>query len=693
MAMKVKGITIELSADTSGLEEALKGINKSLSQTQKDLKDVDKALKLDPTNVELIEQKQRLLAKATEEATNKLKALKEAQDNLKDRSSDDGQRQYDALTREISGTEQKLKGLNEEQQKFAQQASEAQFQSSGFGAALDKVSNGANQVARNTAAMSAAAATALGGLVAMTVQASNFADEMLTASQQTGLSTDAVQKLSYAAERIDVPFETVSSSIQRMKGHLDDTSGVWDKLGVQVKDQAGAYRDIEDIFYDTVKALGEIENETERDTLAMDVFGRSADELAGILDDGGQKLRDLGAEAESIGNIIPQEDLESLGDFNDKIEKIKSDLAGLAAQAAVPIADALMPGLEALVNVITSFANVISHVNPKIIQFGVVLLGIVAAVSPVAKMISAVTSGFSALVRIVPAVITGIQAISSAFMSFAANPYALIIVGICAALALLAVGIYEVVKNWDAIKGAASDAVNSMSSGISNAIGAVSSLASSMKQVYSSGFDRAKDVVTGFISKVAEMTGLNRVIEGVGSAFGSMTQAISEAIDNALSLFRNLIDGARSAGSNVIDAFVSGVKSVIANVKEAFEQLGEAISSVWDAIKGNAKQAGTQTATAYAQGVQQGPRARMQQPIYGNGSGNGSSSSLPNGYSSFGDGQLLSAVNTLNNNIVAMGSSPTNVNVTLSGSAKNIFDTVRVQNTKLQTATGYHALA
>ena len=231
-----------------------------------------------------------------------------------------------------------------------------------------------------------------------------------------------------------------------------------------------------------------------------------------------------------------------------------------------------------------------------------------------------------------------------------------------------------------------------MSNGISNAIGAVSSLASSMKQVYSSGFDRAKDVVTSFISKVAEMTGLNRAIEGVGSAFGSMTQAISSAIDNALSLFRNLIDGARSAGSNVIDAFVSGVKSVIANVKEAFEQLGEAISSVWDAIKGNAKQAGTQTATAYAQGVQQGPRARMQAPVYSNGnsgSGGGNLSSL----SSFGDGQLLSAVNTLNNNIMAMGSSPTNVNVTLSGSAKNIFDTVRVQNTKLQTATGYHALA
>lgn len=693
MAMKVKGITIELSADTSGLEQALKGINKSLSQTQKDLRDVDKALKLDPANVELIEQKQRLLAKATEEATNKLKALKEAQDNLKDRSSDDGQRQYDALTREISGTEQKLKGLNEEQAKFAQEQAQAQQQASGFGSALSKVATGADKVAQNTAAMSAAAATALGGLVAMTVQASNFADNMLTASQQTGLSTDALQQMNYAAQRIDVPMETIISSVQKMKGHLDDSSGVWEKLGVQVRDQAGNYRDIEDIFYDTVKALGEIENGTERDTLAMDVFGRSADELAGILDDGGQKLRALGQEASSIGGIIPEGELQTLGDFNDRLEEMKSKLQVIAVQAAVPIAEALMPGLEALANVVTTVAQALSSANPLIIQIGVVLLGLLAAVSPVAKGIANLCNAFLGLVEIAPYVKAGIAMIQGALTSFLSNPYALMIMGIVAAIALLAVGIYEVVQHWDEIKAATNDAVNSMSSGISNAIGAVSSLASSMKQVYSSGFDRAKDVVTAFISKIAEMTGLNRAIESVGSAFGSMTQAISAAIDNALSLFRNLIDGARSAGSNVIDAFVSGVKSVIANVKEAFEQLGEAISSVWDAIKGNAKQAGTQTATAYAQGVQQGPRARMQQPVYGNGSGNGSRSSLPNGYSSFGDGQLLSAVNTLNNNIVAMGSSPTNVNVTLSGSAKNIFDTVRVQNTKLQTATGYHALA
>ena len=691
MAMKVKGITIELTADTTGLEKALKGINKSLSETQKDLKDVDKALKLDPKNLELIEQKQRLLSKATEETTKKLEALKKAQENIADRNSESGQRQYDALTREISGAEQKLKGLNTEQQKFAQEAATAQFQSSGFGAALTAVSEGADQVAKKTAAMSAAAATALGGLVAMTVQASSFADEMLTASQQTGLSTDALQQMNYAAERIDVPMETIIGAIRKMKGHLDDSSGIWDKLGVQVKDQEGNYRNIEDIFYDTVKALGEIEDGTERDTAAMDVFGRSADELAGLIDDGGEALRQLGAEAESIGGIIPEDELESLGDFNDKLEEIKSKLAVLAAQAAVPIADALMPGLEALVGVITSVAKALSNVNPKIIQFGVVLLGIIAVVSPVAKMISLVTSGFAALVRIVPVVISGIQAISTAFTAFASNPYALMIMAICAALALLAVAIYEVVENWDSISAAADDAIGSMQDGLNRATSAASGLASSIGQKIRGGFDKAKDVVNDFINKIGEMTGLSRVIDGIGNAFGKVAEAIGNAVNDALGLFDDLINGARAAGSNVINSFVSGVKSVIANVKQAFEELGQAISSVWDAIKGNAKQAGTATASAYAQGVQSGPRATIQNPVYiggngGSGSGNGSLSSIRSG-------ELLSAVNTLNNNILAMGSAPTNVNVTLSGSAKNIFDSVRVQNTKLVNATGYHALA
>ena len=82
MSTKIKGITIELTADTTGIEKALKDVNKELASTQKQLTSVDKSLKLDPGNLELIEQKQRLLAKATEETAQKLQALKDAQEAI-----------------------------------------------------------------------------------------------------------------------------------------------------------------------------------------------------------------------------------------------------------------------------------------------------------------------------------------------------------------------------------------------------------------------------------------------------------------------------------------------------------------------------------------------------------------------------------------------------------------------------------
>ena len=79
---KVRGITIELGADTSGISKALKGVNSEIGSTQKQLKDVDRLLKLDPTNTELLEQKQRLLGDRVQETSKKLDTLKEAQEEV-----------------------------------------------------------------------------------------------------------------------------------------------------------------------------------------------------------------------------------------------------------------------------------------------------------------------------------------------------------------------------------------------------------------------------------------------------------------------------------------------------------------------------------------------------------------------------------------------------------------------------------
>lgn len=113
---RIKGITIEIGGDTTGLDKALKGVNSTIRNTQSQLKDVNKLLKLDPTNTNLVTQKQKLLKEAINETKTKLDALKEAQVQAKQQLEEGklGQDKYDALQREIIETEEELKRLQQE---------------------------------------------------------------------------------------------------------------------------------------------------------------------------------------------------------------------------------------------------------------------------------------------------------------------------------------------------------------------------------------------------------------------------------------------------------------------------------------------------------------------------------------------------------------------------------------------------
>jgi len=116
VASRIKGITVEIGGDTTGLDKALKNVNSTIKSTQTSLKDVNKLLKLDPTNTELLNQKQKLLKESIGATKEKLDSLKTAQEQAKKQleEGDLGQDKYDALQREIVETEQELKRLQEE---------------------------------------------------------------------------------------------------------------------------------------------------------------------------------------------------------------------------------------------------------------------------------------------------------------------------------------------------------------------------------------------------------------------------------------------------------------------------------------------------------------------------------------------------------------------------------------------------
>ena len=121
MARKIKGITVEIGGDTTKLDKALSDTNKSLGETQSQLRDVNRLLKLDPQNVVLLEQKQRLLATAVSDTSKKLDTLKTAAEQAGEalKKGTVTQKEYDDLQREIVETERKLKDLEQQQKDFS----------------------------------------------------------------------------------------------------------------------------------------------------------------------------------------------------------------------------------------------------------------------------------------------------------------------------------------------------------------------------------------------------------------------------------------------------------------------------------------------------------------------------------------------------------------------------------------------
>lgn len=341
MADKIKGITIEIGGDTTGLSKALKGVNAEIKNTQSNLKDVNKLLKLNPTNTELLKQKQQLLKQAIGETQEKLKTLKEAEKQAQEqfKRGEISQEQYDALKREIIKTENELKNLEKE----ARNSNAALSKISGV---ADKIAEGANNVAAKTRALSTAAGAAIAGIGAMGYKAAQSADDLNTLAKQTGLSTEMLQKAQYAADLIDVSYDKFTSSINKMVGKLRTNEEGFNDLGIATRGANDEMLSTEEIFFNAAEALSQIDNETERDIKAQELFGKSAAELAGILDDGGAALKECGEQAEEMGLILDQDTLNSLNEVNDKIDTLKANVKGTLAKSGAKALEALTPVID-----------------------------------------------------------------------------------------------------------------------------------------------------------------------------------------------------------------------------------------------------------------------------------------------------------------------------------------------------------
>ena len=533
MADKIRGITIELGGDTSGLSQALKDVNSQIDNTQKQLRDVEKLLKLDPKNTELLAQKQKLLGDQINNTKSKLDTLKQAQATMDQNGVDKNSDQYMALQREIINTERELGNLENASKK----TSEAM---SGISQAADNVSQGAQKVADKTKELSGAAAAALAAIGALAYKTVQSADDLNTLAKQTGFSTDELQKFQYASDLVDVSMDDITGAAKKLKKAVSSDSKALASLGVKTRKADGSFRDINDIFYDTLAALGNIDNETERDAKAMEIFGKSADSLAGIVDDGGKSLKELGQEAEDLGLIMSQDTLDSLNKVNDEIDTLKAQAKARLAETGAKAMEALTPVLEKVIGLIGRLLTFIGSLNTDQIETIIGVLAVIAAISPLASLISKI----SGMVAAIPTLINGV---STALTWLMANPMALVIAAIVALVVLIATKGDEIqamlqrfddwlqsifAKDWTEVFGPVLGGI------LNGFFDKIKDVWDSIKQIFDGIIDFIRGVFTGDWQRAWE--GVKKIFSGIMDGLALVFKWPLNAI---ISMINKIIDG------------------------------------------------------------------------------------------------------------------------------------------------------
>lgn len=629
MADRIKGITVEIGGDVTKLNDALKSVDKEITSTQKQLKDVERLLKLDPTNTELVAQKQQLLAKAVQDTSTRLETLKEAESQAQEQFArgEMSQQQYDALQREIIATEQSL-------EKLKAAANESHTAMEKVAEVATKVGDAAGTVASKTKTLSTAAAGAAAGLGALAIKAGVAADDLNTMAKQSGFGTDEIQKWQYAADRIDVSVDDIVKSAQKMKKNMvstsAETSAAWDELGVSVTDSNGELRDSTEVFYEVLEALSLVENETQRDVLAMQLFGKSADSLAGIVDDGGAALREMGAEAEAAGLILSQEALDGANAFNDGVDTLKAKATAALGAVGNELAQNLLPMMEKLVEKMSGVLQWVAQLDGGQLKLLATILLVVAAISPMAKGIQSVTTIITTLTSIIPVVTGGFALFTGAAttgtaaatglagaLTFITGPAGIVIAIIGAVIAAVVLlwnnceGFRTAVTTaWEAIKAAFQTFIDWLQATFAPVwdavVGALQAVFDAFKQALAIAWQNIQVIFEMFGTFLQEVFGVtwSDVFAGIQTVIQTVGSVIQTVVQTVTNIFRGLINFLTASfltawqtgwqnAVNFFSAFKDSVLQIINGVKTAFQGVIDFVTGVftgdwqraWEGVK------------------------------------------------------------------------------------------------------------
>lgn len=560
---RIKGITIEIGGDTTGLSKALSGVNKEIGNTQRQLKDVERLLKIDPGNTELLRQKYELLNQEVEQTEGKLKALKDAEKQVQTQfqRGDIGKDKYDALRREIIETENRLGNMRSEAQKTENAIKGIDEKPVEEVTSAAKDAENALQDAGKEASNFGdylKAGAIVEGAKGVISSLKNMADETKDYRKIMGSLETSSERAGYSAEETAKSYQTLygvlgddqtaatttanlqalglaQSDLQKM---ISGTIGAWATYGDSIPIDGLAESINETIragqvtgtFADVLN-WGSKEGETfgvtlKENTEANKEWNNAVKEAKTAEDFFNLALQNANSEAERANIVMQAMANQGLTEAGEAWQKnnaglVESNQASADFQEQIAeLGETIEPVMTRITSAITNMLSWFNNLDSGAQTFILTAIALAAAIGPISGIISGITTATSGL--------------SSAFSFLAANPIVLVIAAIVALVAAIALF-------GDEIKGA------------------LQSVDDFLQNIFAKDFTEIFGPVLG-----GALNGFLSVVKGIWDGIKQIFDGIIDFIGGIFSGdWERAWEGVKSIFSGIWDALVSIVKAPI----------------------------------------------------------------------------------------------------------------------------------
>ena len=497
---KIKGITIEIGADTSNFQKAMSNIDKTLKTTERQLKDIDKLLKLDPTNTDLLKQKQEALNKEIANTKTRLSVLKEAYKDLEGKGTAEAKQQQEALTREIVETEQKLKSLKEQYREFGSVANQ---QLKAVGEKMNEI--GDKITGFGTSLTTKVTAPIVAGFTLAADKASDYEENLNKLQVAFGDYADEVRAFTDSAQadfglsKVDASanasaFGALAKGIGLAEEQAAEMSIELTKLSADLgsyfnTDVETSAAALEAIFTGNTQALkkfGVVMNETNLKEFAKQL---------GMTEKQFNKLSSEDKVLLRYQYVLAQTS-DAQGDFartNEGTANTIKSFQAVIEDLTTELGEKLLPIITPIIQKITEAIRKVSSLDPKILDMAVKIGLVVAAIGPALVLLGS-------MIKLLGSVTSAI--------GFLTTPIGMAI----AALGLLVAAGVKLYQNWDLVKAKA----NELKSRITEAFESIrSAIANKVASI--------KNTLTGFIDKIRSAIDWIRNLVSASSSVGSVS--------------------------------------------------------------------------------------------------------------------------------------------------------------------------